>query len=227
MNFIISFYRSSIGKKWVVALTGLVLIGYVLGHMLGNLQIFAGPEKINAYAAFLHSMPGPLLLIRAFLIACLVMHVVTTIKLAIENRAAKAQRYECQASTSLKPAKKTMVLSGLMVLAFILFHLAHFTVRVTDKRFETLPHGEHDVHSMVIMGFDQHPVVTGFYVIAIFLLCMHLSHGFQSVLQTLGVNSRKTRLTVTYGGQLLSWLIFLGYISIPVAVLTHQLQLLP
>ncbi|MDB6152042.1 MAG: succinate dehydrogenase (or fumarate reductase) cytochrome b subunit, b558 family [Chthoniobacteraceae bacterium] len=226
MNFITSFYNSSIGKKWIVALTGLVLIGYVIGHMAGNLQIFAGPEKINAYAAFLHSLPGPLWVIRIFLIVCLVLHIVTTIKLAVENRSAKAQRNEYRAATSFKPAKATMVLSGLVVLAFLVLHLAHFTIRSIDPRFHELPRGEFDVHSMVILGF-QNVWYSGFYIVAVFLLCMHLSHGFQSLLQTLGINSKKVRLPITYGGQALSWLIFAGYVAVPIAVLTHHLTLVP
>ncbi len=226
MNYLSSFYRSSIGKKWIVALTGLILIGYVLAHMVGNLQIFAGPEKINAYAAFLHSIPGPLWAARIVLIGAFVLHIVTTIKLALENRAAKGPRNEFKASTSARPAKKTMILSGLVVLGFVLFHLAHFTLRTIDPHFHSLPRGEYDVHSMVILGF-QSPVVSGFYILAVFLLCMHLSHGFQSVCQTLGVNSKRLHLTITHGGQALAWLIFVGYISIPVAVLFNLLTLVP
>jgi succinate dehydrogenase / fumarate reductase cytochrome b subunit len=226
VNFLARFYGSSIGKKWIVALTGLVLVGYVIGHLIGNLQIFAGPEKINAYAAFLHSIPGPLWAIRAFLILCFVLHVVTTIKLAVANRAARSQRYAYSASTELKPAKKTMLLGGLVVLSFVIFHLAHFTARVTDQRFHDLPRGEYDVHTMVILGF-QNPLVAGFYILAIFFLSMHLSHGFQSVLQTLGVQSEKVRVPVTVGGQALAWLIFVGYVAVPVAVLTGKLQVIP
>ncbi len=222
-----SIDRSSIGRKWIVALTGLVLIGYVIGHMLGNLQIFAGPEKINAYAAFLHSIPGPLWAVRIFLIGAFVLHIVTTIKLAIENRQAKARKNVCKASTSARPAKRTMVLSGLVVLAFVAFHIAHFTARITDSRFHNLPRGENDVHSMVIMGFDQHPIVAGFYIVAIFLLCMHLSHGFQSLAQTLGITTPHLRLPIVYGGQALSWLIFAGYVSIPIAIFFNVLHLVP
>jgi succinate dehydrogenase / fumarate reductase, cytochrome b subunit len=226
VNFITSLYKSSIGKKWIVALTGLLLIGYVIAHMIGNLQIFAGPEKINAYAAFLHSIPGPLWVARIILIVAFVLHIVTTIKLAIENRAAKAQNNVFKASTAPKPAKKTMILSGLVVLAFVVLHLAHFTLKTLDPQFHKLPRGEYDVHSMVILGF-QNFWYSGFYILAIFLLCMHLSHGFQSVLQTLGINSKKLSGPITLGGQVLAWLIFVGYICIPVAVLANKLTLVP
>jgi succinate dehydrogenase / fumarate reductase cytochrome b subunit len=222
VKFLASFYGSSIGKKWVVALTGLMLVGYVVGHLVGNLQIFAGPEQINQYAAMLHSMPKALWVIRAVLIAGLFLHVFTTLKLAAENKAAKARQNERRASTAPKPAKKTMVLSGLVLLSFIVYHLLHFTVRSTDPRFHSLPRGEHDVHTMVILGF-QNPLVSGFYLLSVFLLCMHLSHGLQSVLQTLGINSKSLRDTLNKGGQTVSWILFAGYASIPVAVLLNKL----
>ena len=224
MNLLTFFWKSSIGKKWLVALTGLVLVGYVIGHMVGNLQIFAGPEKINSYAAFLHSMPGALWAVRVFLIAAFVLHIVVTIKLTAENRVARQQGYERRDRVQAKLATRTMALSGLVVLAFVLYHLAHFTVRATDPRFHALPHGEFDVYNMVILGF-QHPVVSGFYFVGVFLLCLHLSHGFQSVLQTLGLNSGRLRGGLMKAGQALAWLIFVGYISIPVAVLANWLQL--
>ena len=226
MNLIIAFYRSSIGKKWIVALSGLVLIGYVIGHMIGNLQVFAGPEKINAYAEFLHSMPGALWAVRLVLLIAFVLHIVATIQLTIENRAARSDRYVKKARVQSTLANRTMALSGLVVLAFVAYHLAHFTVRVTDQRFHRLPRGEFDVHSMVILGFQNY-WVSGFYVVAVFLLCLHLSHGFQSVLQTLGANSNKVRLPITRFGQALAWLIFLGYVAIPVAVLTNYLRIVP
>ncbi len=203
-----------------------MLVGYVIGHLVGNLQIFAGPAQINQYAALLHSMPKALWAIRSVLIAGLFLHVFTTLKLAAENRAAKARKNEFKASTAPKLAKKTMVLSGLVVLSFIVYHLLHFTVRSTDPRFLHLPRGEHDVHTMVVLGF-QNPLVSGFYLLSVLLLCLHLSHGFQSVLQTLGINSNSIRNTVVHGGQALAWIIFVGYASVPVAVLLNKLTVVP
>ena len=227
MKFLASFYGSSIGKKWVVALTGLMLVGYVVGHLVGNLQIFAGPAQINQYAAMLHSMPKALWVIRAVLLAGLFLHVFTTLKLAAENKAAKARQNERRASTAPKPAKTTMVLSGLVLLSFIVYHLLHFTVRSTDPSFHTYGESggmshEHDVHTMVILGF-QNPLVSGFYLLSVFLLCMHLSHGLQSVLQTLGIQSQSLRDSLTRSGQAVSWILFAGYASIPVAVLLNKL----
>lgn len=221
MSFILNFYKSSIGKKWVVALTGLVLIGYVIGHLIGNLQIYMAPEQINWYAERLHSM-GPLLyLVRAFLLVCFVVHIVTTIKLAVENRMARSQKYAVNTTVQATAASKTMVLSGLILLCFVVFHLLHFTTRSTDSRFKLISeggmlHGEYDAHTMVILAF-QNPLVSGFYIVGMFLLCTHLSHGFQSFVQTLGLTSRKWVCTLTIGSRALAWLIFAGYVSIPVS----------
>ena len=224
VNLVRAFFSSSIGKKWVVAVTAIVLLGYVLGHLVGNLQIFLGPERINAYAAFLHSMPKILWVVRAFLIAAFVLHIVMTLKLVAENRGARQSSYERRNSVQARIATRTMALSGLIVLAFVLYHLAQFTVRVTDARFHSLPRGEFDVYTMVILGF-QNLWVSGFYVVAIFLLCLHLSHGLQSMFQTLGINSATLRPILMRGGQLIAWAIFLGYVSIPIAVLANVLKI--
>jgi succinate dehydrogenase / fumarate reductase cytochrome b subunit len=223
VNLVRAFFGSSIGKKWVVALTAIVLLGYVIGHLVGNLQIFAGPDQINAYAAFLHSMPGTLWVVRFFLIAAFILHIVMTLKLAAENRSARGASYARRNSVQAKLATRTMALSGLIVLAFVLYHLAQFTVRITDARFHSLPRGEYDVYTMVILGF-QNVWVSAFYFVAVFLLCLHLSHGLQSMLQTLGANSATLRPVWVVGGQLIAWAIFLGYISIPVAVLANVLR---
>jgi len=226
------FYQSSIGKKWIVALTGLVLVAYVLGHLAGNLQIFLPDkgEKINAYGAFLHSL-GPLLwAVRAFLLACLVIHIVTTIQLAIENRRARPDRYEGVRYKKASWAGRSMVMSGLIVLCFVIFHILHFTTLTIDPRFqtmkETLPNGteRHNVYEMVVTGF-QNPAASCFYIVGMILLCMHLSHGFGSLVQTLGLNSTRLAPWLVNGGRVLAVIICLGYIAIPIAVMTGILHL--
>jgi succinate dehydrogenase / fumarate reductase, cytochrome b subunit len=164
VNLIVKFYQSSIGKKWIVALTGIVLIGYVLGHLVGNLQVFAGPEKINRYAEFLHSQGNLLWVARIALLIAFVAHIVVTIQLTVENRKARPQAYEKKKRSKL--ATRTMALSGLLVLSFVIYHLLHLTVRATDKRFDPSSptyslKGEFDVFSMIVLGF-QHPLVSGF-----------------------------------------------------------------
>ena len=130
------FYKSSIGKKWIVALTGLVLVGYVIGHLIGNLQIFL-PDKgqINSYGAFLHAHVILLWVVRIFLLACFGLHILTTIQLAIENRAARPERYAVTKRQQASWAGRTMVWSGLIVLCFVVFHLLHFTAQVVDPSY--------------------------------------------------------------------------------------------
>jgi succinate dehydrogenase / fumarate reductase cytochrome b subunit len=223
VNPITFFWKSSIGKKWLVALTGIVLVGYVIGHLVGNMQIFMEPAQINRYAEFLHASPKLLWVIRAFLIACLVLHVVTTIKLVIENRGARPEKYAMEKRVQATLAARLMAVSGLVVLAFIVFHILHFTSRNIDPQLHPREHGgvmngEYDVHTMVIRGFQNHPLVTAFYALGLFLLCLHLSHGFSSLLQTLGLNTRKTLTPIARAGRVLAWVIFAFYLLIPVAV---------
>jgi succinate dehydrogenase / fumarate reductase cytochrome b subunit len=219
-NPLIAFYQSSIGKKYVVAVTALLLILYVLGHLVGNLQIYLGPDRINAYAKFLHDL-GPILwVVRVILLAAFIIHIVATIQLAQENRLAKPQKYAVAGYQRSTMASRTMIVSGLIVLCFVIYHLLQFTLQVTDPEFREVHDsiGRHDVYRMLILGF-RHPLVSLFYIIALFLLTTHLSHGFASVVQTLGINNRKIANFVSTGGQTLAWVVFAGYISIPVTIL--------
>jgi succinate dehydrogenase / fumarate reductase, cytochrome b subunit len=217
---IVAFYQSSIGKKFVVATTGVILILYVLGHLLGNLQIYLGPDRINTYAKFLHDL-GPILwAIRVFLLAAFVTHIIATIDLALQNRRAKPQKYAVAGYQRSSIASRTMIISGLIVLCFVIYHLLQFTLLWTDPEFRKLHDslGRHDVYRMLVLGF-RHPLVSLFYVLGLFLLANHLSHGFASIIQTLGINNRKMAGFVSNGGQILAWLVFAGYVSIPAAIL--------
>jgi succinate dehydrogenase / fumarate reductase cytochrome b subunit len=221
-----SFYRSSVGKKMIVAVTGIVLIVFVIGHLLGNLQIFLGPDWVNSYAEHLRAL-GPLLwAIRIFLLVNLVLHIFYTISLAIENRRARPVRYKKKDHVKATFASRHMAMSGLIVLVFILYHLAHFTVRVTDPRFLLLkadPLNRYDVYSMMVYGF-QNVYVSAFYVVGLFLLTLHLTHGTSSFFQSLGLNDEKLAPRFAATGRILAWLIFVGYTSIPVAVLLHLVK---
>lgn len=220
MNLYNFFWKSSIGKKWLVALTGLVLIGYVLGHLAGNMQFFAGPDKINAYGAFLHGQPLLLWTARLSLIACFVLHIAATIKLSIENRAARPERYQLKRHVQSTIVARTMLWSGLTVLAFVIFHLLHFTSHTVDPTFGKWHDaaGRHDVYRMMVVGF-QNPFASGFYAIGVILLSGHLAHGFSSVLQTFGINSKSTMTPITRAARALAVLIAIGYLSIPASVL--------
>src|SRR5436190_2889562 len=142
----------------IVAITGIVLILFVIGHLLGNLQIFLGPDWINSYAEHLRAL-GPLLwAIRGFLLVTLLLHIFYTISLAIDNRRARPISYKRKENVKATFASRYMAMSGVIVFAFILYHLAHFTVRVTGPRFALLkadPIIRYDFHSFVVYGFQN------------------------------------------------------------------------
>ena len=203
-----------------MAVTGLYLILFVIGHLLGNLEIYLGQDRVNAYAEFLQGL-GPILWCeRSLLILCAVVHILVTIQLTRENRAAKPQKYARSVYQSASPASRTMIYSGLLVLCFVVYHLMQFTLMWTNPEYRNLEDHfhRHDVYRMEILGFQQ-PLISLFYAASIFFLAAHLSHGFSSVTQTLGINNRKISGTISSGGRWLSWLIFAGFVSIPAVIL--------
>ena len=213
----------------IVAATGVILILFVIGHLLGNLQIFLGPDWINGYAEHLRDLGPFLWVIRAFLLVTVVVHIYYTIRLAMENRRARPERYRRKETVKATFASRSMVMSGLILLAFIIYHLLHFTVRTTDPRFLALPKdplGHYDVYSMMILGF-QSWLVSGFYLLGMFLLALHLSHGSSSFFQSLGLNNQKLTPGLALGGRIFAWCLFIGYSSIPAAVLLGWVKLLP
>lgn len=224
MNLLGSLFQSSIGRKFLMALTGLVLFGFVTGHLVGNLQIFLPPAKINAYGHMLESLGAALWLIRGFLLLCLVVHVWLAIQLTLENRAARPQGYGVEHVNRATLASRIMARTGLVVLAFIPFHLAHYTLRIGHPEWSEhtfrLTDGTmvRDVYAMVVQGFANLPVSI-FYVVAVGILAYHLAHGIVSAVQTLGLKNEKwtrqvERFAVTY-----CWLYFLLNAVIPLAVL--------
>src|ERR1700731_3948478 len=219
--FISEFCHSSGGRKMIVAITGIILIVFVIGHLLGNLQIFIGPDWINSYSQHLRDL-GPILwMIRAFLLGSVILHIYFTILLAIENRRARPEAYRDRSYVKASWASRHMVVSGLVVLAFIIFHLLHFTARKFNPQFPLLkldPLNRYDVYSMMVYGF-QNVYVSSFYLVGLFLLTLHLTHGSSSFFQSLGLNNQRLTPKLAIGGRILAWLLFIGYTSIPIAVL--------
>lgn len=218
---IAAFCGSSIGRKILVAVTGLGLLLFLAGHLVGNLLIYLGPDAINSYAYELkHALHGGLLWgARIGLLVFFVVHIVFTIKLTQENRSARQDRYEHGATVQASTASRSMILSGLVVLSFLIYHLLHFTIQATGVEAAPLPNGQHDVYSMVVAGFSN-PLVSGFYILSMALLCAHLSHGFSSVFQTLGLSTQRTKAIFKTVGIAYALVIFVGNISIPISVLT-------
>jgi len=215
-----AYWQSSIGKKLVVAVTGLAMVLFLAGHLTGNLLIYAGRDAFNEYAEFLHSAGhGALIWIaRIGLLVVVTLHVWATILLTKENRSARKQEYAYKATIQASKSSRLMIWSGLTILAFIIFHILHFTVRV-NSHLSTL--GETDPYRMVIAGFQAgflNFLVVLFYIIAMTLLCSHLSHGVASIFQTLGLRSKKAselihKISVGY-----AVVIWAGFISIPIAI---------
>ena len=210
-----SLWNSSIGKKMIVAVTGLVFIGFLLAHLTGNLLIFVGEESFNDYAYFLHHLGhGAVIWIARFvLLGSLILHVVATISLVRQNKAARPA-YAHEATIGASKSSKIMIWSGLTILSFIIFHILHFTVR-TDAGLAEI--AKESPYRMVIVGFQNWLVVI-FYAIAMTLLCSHLSHGFSSVFQTLGIRSAKTRDLLDKAGKAYALLVLVGFLSIPIAI---------
>ena len=206
-------FNSTIGKKIVVALTGLIMFGFVIGHLLGNLQVFQGPESLNTYAAFLKQTKPLLWGTRIALLVAVVFHVVFTVQLNRLNRASRPVQYRRPKPIQATVASRFMLWSGIFLLTYIVFHLAHLTFGSAVK-----PFSETDVYTNIITGFKLWPVSVG-YMLGMIALGFHLNHGLSSVFQTLGLNNpkyNKWRNRFAVGA---STLIVLGYISIPAAVL--------
>jgi succinate dehydrogenase / fumarate reductase, cytochrome b subunit len=226
MNLLLRLWQSSLGKKYIMALTGAGLFFFVIGHLAGNLQVFGPPELINTYAHFLKSKPGLLWGARLGLLGCVGLHIAAAISLTALNNAARPVAYAGGSAYGSSARSRYMVVSGLVIFTFVVYHLLHFTALlpgvngVGDFRKLTTPlNGEvvPDVYAMMIVGF-QVWWVTLFYLIAQALLFMHLSHGVSSMFQSLGLRNHTWWPRITLLAKVVSIAIFLGYASIPIAV---------
>jgi succinate dehydrogenase / fumarate reductase, cytochrome b subunit len=211
-----TYWSSSIGKKLIVALTGIVLVLFLAGHLTGNLLMYVGREAFNEYAHFLHTAlhGAGVWIARIVLLTMLVLHVAATICLTRQNRAAR-QPYEYKATLQASKSSRMMIVSGLTILAFVIFHILHYTVRVDAELARV---GAIDPFEMVVIGF-RNPLVVLFYVISMTLLCSHLSHGVASIFQTLGLRSQKSQSLIQGFSTIYSLAIWAGFISIPISVL--------
>ena len=209
-----------------MAASGFVLAGFVMVHMLGNLQVFLGQDALNAYAYKLQSIPAVLWGFRLVLLVATVTHVLTAISLVRENRAARPTSNGHEKFVQASTGSRTMGLSGSILFAFIVFHVLHYTVRLTHPEYNQIEHyvlaesqkHVHDVYTMIIMGFEV-KWISVLYIISMALLCLHLTHGVSSIFQTLGLRNsswkpRLDALATSYG-----WIVFVGFVSVPISVL--------
>lgn len=248
MNLVGSFFGSSIGRKILMAVSGLILIGFVIGHLVGNLQVFQHPDHINGYAHFLRELGPTLWIARIVIIAAVLVHVWAATVLTLENKRARGGSYGIKHTIRATLASRTMRLTGYVVLAFLLYHLAHFTWGFAQKDtfkatlaeqhgpyvmqddykvagFVTVEKGTavEDVHTMVVLGF-QNTIVALFYIVAVGLLSFHLLHGFDSMFQTFGLRSTRWSRGLRAFTVVFCLLYFLGNLAIPGAVLLGKVK---
>lgn len=224
MSKILSFYRSALGKKAVMAVTGIIFWGFVLAHMIGNLKIFEGAEGLNHYAAYLREMLTPLVpetgllwILRIVLLVALVLHVYSTIALTRMNRAARPVGYERRNVVQAGFAERTMRWSGFAILAFLIYHILHFTTGTLHRNFQGHEGGEFHVYENVTYAFQTWWVLA-IYLLAAALVGMHLYHGLWSLFQSLGwnhprYNPLRRRFAVAF-----SLLISIGFAIPPILV---------
>lgn len=182
MGWLKAFYRSTIGKKMVMAVTGLVWLGFVMGHALGNLLIFQGPAAINGYAELLKSSALILWGVRTILLSSLLLHVHAATTLTLRNRRARPERYDRHETPTTTWSALTLRVGGVILLVFVVFHLLHFTTGTVHPAFSPT-----DVYHNMLIGFSI-PAVAGFYLLAMAALALHLHHGVWSFFQTMGWN---------------------------------------
>jgi succinate dehydrogenase / fumarate reductase cytochrome b subunit len=217
------FWQTTIGKKAIMAVTGFVLFGFVVGHLIGNLQIFLPPEKINHYAVVLRSHPALLWGARSALLVSVFLHIWSSVQLWLLQREARPINYVKKTNLNSSYASRTMLWSGPIILAFIIFHLLHLT-------FGTVHPGgafdEHDVYNNVVTGFQVWPVSL-FYILAMIMLCNHLYHGLWSMFQSLGLSHPIYTPWLQRFAKTVAILIAVGNISMPVAVLAGFIRPVP
>jgi succinate dehydrogenase / fumarate reductase cytochrome b subunit len=207
------FYLTTVGKKYVMALTGIVLLGFVFVHMIGNLQVFSGPAKLNAYAAFLHDHAKILWTFRIVMLVSVLWHILIAAQLTVRNWANRPQKYKVSKYREAGLSSRTMIYGGILLVAFVIYHLAQLTFGSVGPVYDAK-----NVYGNVVAGF-QVWWISAFYIVAMVALGMHLYHGAFSLFQTLGLNhplyNRARRIFAT----LFALLIVVGNISMPVAIL--------
>ncbi len=219
--------RSTVGRKIIMAASGLMLVLFIVAHLLGNTSVFAGPDGINAYAAKLRDLWPLVWSYRLVMIFLFSLHVFFGVQLTLENYRAKPEAYAVRKSISATFAGKSMIWTGLVIGAFLVYHLLHFTFQVTNPGISASRNmdasGRPDVFHMVVFSFGK-SLISFAYIGALIALGLHLTHGIQSSFQTLGLNSERTFPVITKSGTIAALVIFLGYVAIPLIILVGILK---
>jgi succinate dehydrogenase / fumarate reductase cytochrome b subunit len=208
-----------------MAVTGLLMVLFVIGHLLGNLSIFAGPDGINAYAQKLHELPVVVWATRIVMGAAVLIHLVLSIQITMENSTAKPEKYAVSRSLRATFASKNMIWTGVILGAFVVYHLLQFTFRVTPGlTLGTDTLNRFDVYTMVVTALGK-TLQAAIYVLAMVALFLHLSHGIQSTFQTLGVSNAFLLPRYGMAGKVLSGFFLIGYGAIPVLIVVGLLAI--
>jgi succinate dehydrogenase / fumarate reductase cytochrome b subunit len=208
------FYESTIGKKAIMAVTGLILFGFLIAHMLGNLQIFLGPTVMDHYAETLHGNPALLWSVRTILLISVVLHIWASIQLTILKKEARPVAYVKRANVSSSWASRSMMLSGPIIAGFVVFHLLHLTTGTIHPNFVEL-----HAYENLVTGFAVVPFAI-VYIVVMILIGFHLNHGIWSLFQSLGLSHPRYTPMIKKFAAVFSWILIAGFISVPVAVLT-------
>jgi len=207
------FYDSTIGKKAIMAVTGLVLAGFLVGHMLGNLQVFLGREVMNHYAETLHANLVLLWGVRILVLVSVLLHAWAAVQLTAVKAAARPVPYVKPANVQATTGSRTMMLSGPVIALFVIGHLLHLTTGTIHPQFVELR-----AYENVVIGFSN-PIASGLYIVAMILVGFHLSHGIWSMFQSMGFSHpRYTPMLKKFSG-IFAWVLIAGFIAVPIAVL--------
>jgi len=230
MKLVARLFGSTLGKKYIMGLTGLAMVFFVTGHMIGNLQLFLGPEALNRYAAFLQGLGELLWVVRLGLLAMIGLHIWSALQLSIENKAARPVEYgHGKAPFGSSLASRTMLAGGGIIALFVVFHILHYTACVKAVNFTgldfahleyTMEDGRevHDVFAMVVYGFNVW-YVSLFYLVAVGFLSFHLSHGISAMCQSLGLRTHAWWPAISNGAKIWAVALFLGYAVVPAGVM--------
>jgi succinate dehydrogenase / fumarate reductase, cytochrome b subunit len=212
------FYESTIGKKAIMAVTGLLLFGFLIVHMLGNLQIFLGPAVMDHYAETLHGNPGLLWTTRTILLLAVVLHIWTSIQLSLLKKEARPIGYVKYKPIQSSWASRSMMLSGPIIGAFVVFHLLHLTTGTIHPRFVPRQAYENLVNGFLVIPFALA------YIVAMVFLGFHLSHGTWSMFQSVGFSHPRYTPLIRKGAAVAAWILIAGFISVPLAVVTRLVR---
>lgn len=216
--------NSAVGRKLLMAITGQLMVLFVIVHMLGNSSIFLGADGINAYAKHLHDLPPLVWAFRISMLAFILVHAWFGIQVSVENSAATPKKYSVQKHLRATLSSKSMIWTGVIIALFVIYHLLHFTVHATPGVVTGVDaQGRFDVYTMVVNAF-QSGLVPVIYIAAMIAVFLHLSHGVGSFFQTLGWNNANTLPKISNTSRGFSFVLLLGYIAIPVVILAGILK---